>query len=78
LGSGNSDRLQPLTCLKQIDQMIAQGNEIVLDVIRETGVLLGIAIANLANILNPEMVVLFGGVTNLGELFVEPFKKEVE
>ena len=57
--------------------MIAQGNETVLAVIKETGVILGIAIANLANLLNPEMVVLFGGVTNLGESLVGPLKKEV-
>ncbi len=74
---GNGDKLQPLTNLKQIDQMIAQGNETVIEVIYETGVILGIAIANLANLLNPEIVVLFGGVTNLGESLVGPLKKEV-
>ncbi|MCP4268290.1 MAG: ROK family protein [Candidatus Brocadiaceae bacterium] len=73
----NSSGLQQLSDLKQIDQMIEQGNETVLDVIKESGVILGIAIANLANLLNPEMVVLFGGVTNLGEPLIEPLKKEV-
>ncbi len=77
LERSNSDRPQLLTNLKQIDQMIAHGNETVLDVIKETGVILGIAIANLANLLNPEMVVLFGGVTNLGETLLGPLKKEV-
>jgi glucokinase len=74
---GNSGKSQLLTNLKQIDQMMAQGNETVLAVIKETGVILGIAIANLANLLNPEMVVLFGGVTNLGEPLIGPLKKEV-
>jgi glucokinase len=69
---------QPLTNLKQIDQMVMQGNEIVLNVIKETGVILGIAIANIANLLNPEMIVLFGGVTNLGENLVGPLKEEVK
>ncbi len=77
LERSNSGRPQLLTNLKQIDQMIAQDNETVLDVIKETGVILGIAIANLANFLNPEMVVLFGGVTNLGEPLIGPLKKEV-
>ncbi len=77
LERSNSDRLQSLTNLKQIDQMIAHGNETVLGVIKETGVILGIAIASMANLLNPEMVVLFGGVTNLGEPLVGPLKKEV-
>jgi glucokinase len=72
------DKFQPLANLKQIDQMVTQGNEIVLNVIKETGVILGIAIANLANLLNPEMVVLFGGVTNLGANLIGPLKEEVE
>ncbi len=70
--------LQPLTNLKQVDQMATQGNEIVLNVIKETGVILGIAIANIANLLNPEMIILFGGVTNLGEHLVVPLKEEVK
>ncbi len=70
--------LQPLANLKQVDQMVMQGNEIVINVIKETGVILGIAIANIANLLNPEMIVLFGGVTNLGEHLIEPLKEEVK
>ena len=73
-----NDGWQPLTNLKQIDQMVMQGNEIVLNVIKESGVILGIAIANIANLLNPEMIVLFGGVTNLGENLVGPLKEEVK
>ncbi len=58
--------------------MVMQGNEIVINVLKETGVILGIAIANIANLLNPEMIVLFGGVTNLGEHLIEPLKEEVK
>lgn len=78
LEEGGKGGLEPLTNLKQVDQMIMQGNEIVLNVIRETGLILGIAIANIANLINPEMIVLFGGVTNLGEHLVEPLKEEVK
>ncbi len=72
------DKLPPLTDLKQVDQMVMQGNEVVLNVIKETGIILGIAMASLVNLLNPEMVVLSGGVTNLGEKLIEPLKKEVK
>ncbi len=75
---GGSGSAEPLTNLKQMDEMVMQGNEIVLNVIKETGVILGIAIANIANLLNPEMIVLFGGVTNLGEHLFEPLKEEVD
>jgi len=78
LEEGGKGGLEPLTNLKQVDQMIMQGNEVVLNVIRETGLILGIAIANIANLINPEMIVLFGGVTNLGEHLVEPLKEEVK
>ena len=77
LEEGSNSSVKPLTNLKQVDQMAMQDNEIVLNVIKETGAILGIAIANVANLLNPEMVVLFGGVTNLGEHLFEPLKEEV-
>ncbi|MFN3466134.1 MAG: ROK family protein [Candidatus Brocadiales bacterium] len=46
--------------------------------IKETGLILGIGVANVANLLNPEMVVLSGGVTNLGEYLFGPLREEVE
>jgi glucokinase len=74
----DKDKFQPITKLKQLDQLVMQGNEIILNVIKETGVIVGIAVANLANLLNPEMVVLFGGVTNLGENLITPLREEVK
>ncbi|MFQ5686357.1 MAG: ROK family protein [Candidatus Scalindua sp.] len=78
LEEGDNGKFKLLTNLKEIDQMLIQGNEVVLKIIKETGVILGIAIANLANLLNPEMVVLFGGVTNLGANLIGPLKEEVK
>ncbi len=69
---------QACVTLKQINEMASQGNDIILSVIKETGIILGIAVANLANLLNPEIVVLFGGVTNLGDNLIKPLKEEVE
>ena len=74
----DKDKFQPIEKLKQLDQLVMQGNEIILNVIKETGVIVGIAVANLANLLNPEMVVLFGGVTNLGENLITPLREEVK
>ncbi len=73
-----NDSLKPFTNLKQVDQMVMQGNRTVINVIKETGILLGIATANIVNLLKPEMVVLFGGVTNLGEHLIGPLKEEVK
>jgi len=44
--------------------------------LEETGVLLGIAVANLINIFNPELVVVGGGVTRAGRLIFDPMKAE--
>ncbi len=74
----DNDSLKPLTNLKQVGQMVMQDNRTVINVIKETGILLGIATANIANLLNPEIVVLFGGVTNLGEHLIVPLKEEVK
>ncbi|MDR4505169.1 MAG: ROK family protein [Candidatus Scalindua sp.] len=62
---------------EDISNMAAQGDDRVLPVIEETGAILGIAVANLANLLNPEMIALFGGVTNLGDKLFIPMKEEV-
>lgn len=45
------------------------GDELALEVFRRMGVYLGIGLANLINILNPEMIVIGGGVVNGWELF---------
>lgn len=62
---------------EDISNMAEKGDERILSIIHETGAILGIAVANLANLLNPEMVALFGGVTNLGEKLFTPMKEEV-
>ncbi|MEX2609922.1 MAG: ROK family protein [Gemmatimonadota bacterium] len=47
------------------------------EVMRETAKLLGSAVANLINILNPEMVVIAGGVTRAGDHLFVPLRAEV-
>jgi glucokinase len=41
------------------------------------GTLLGVGIANLANIFNPELVVVGGGVAAAGDLLLEPARRQV-
>lgn len=54
-----------------------EGDELALEVFRRMGVYLGIGLANLINILNPEMIVIGGGVVNGWELFERHMKHEV-
>jgi glucokinase len=53
------------------------GDEVALDVVRETARLLGAGIANLLNIFNPDVVVIAGGVTQAGDSLFSPLRKEV-
>jgi glucokinase len=55
-----------------------QGDELALEIFRRMGVYLGIGLANLSNILNPEMIVIGGGVVNGWDLFEKHMLHEVE
>ena len=46
-------------------------------IITEAGTYLGVAIANLVNLVNPSMVVVGGGVAQLGDLLLEPIRHAV-
>jgi glucokinase len=54
-----------------------RGDELALEVFRRMGVHLGVGLANLINILNPEVIVLAGGVANGWELFEKYMRQEV-
>jgi glucokinase len=55
-----------------------QGDELALEIFRRMGVYLGIGLANLINILNPEIIVLGGGVVNGWALFEKHMHQQVE
>lgn len=55
-----------------------KGDELALATFRRMGVYLGIGLANLINILNPEMIVIGGGVVNGWDLFEEHMHQQVE
>lgn len=56
---------------------IVAGDTYAKEVMRDTAKFLGSGIANLINLLNPEIVVLFGGVTRAGDHLLEPLRHEV-
>jgi len=55
-----------------------QGDELALEIFRRMGVYLGIGLANLINILNPEIIVIGGGVVNGWALFEKHMQQQVE
>src|SRR6266576_3952758 len=54
-----------------------KGDELGLEVFRRMGVYLGVGLANLINILNPEMIVIGGGVVSAWELFEKHMHREI-
>jgi glucokinase len=54
-----------------------QGDALALKVMQRMGFYLGVALANLVNLLNPEMVVIGGGVANGWNLFADEMRKQV-
>jgi glucokinase len=53
------------------------GDELALEVFRRMGVYLGIGLANLINIINPEMIVIGGGVANGWDLFEKHMHQQI-
>lgn len=63
---------------KELMQLAANGDNKAKKIWKELGKNLGIGIANLANILNIEMVVIGGGLSNAWDLFIDYTKDEVK
>jgi len=78
LNFNNNDNLLESLRLKSIFESARKGDKLTKDIVEEAISYLGIAIANIANILNPEMVVLVGGITNEGDKLLTPLRGEVK
>jgi glucokinase len=55
-----------------------ENDELAVSVLKETGRILGAAVASIINLLNVEVVVLGGGVMAAGDLILEPIRKEAQ
>lgn len=53
------------------------GDKLANDLIEQLGYYLGVGLANLINIFNPQLVVIGGGVSRMGEMILEPARKTV-
>ena len=60
-----------------VTELAHDGDEAAIGVLRTIGSNLGVAIASLVNIFNPEVVVIGGGVIAAGELLLAPARDEV-
>lgn len=63
---------------KIVAEAAKEGDEFALEIWRETAKYLGIAIGNLINIYNPEIIIIGGGVAQAGNFLFEPLKRVVK
>ncbi len=58
---------------------LEEGDEVVRDVLAQAEYYMGLLVANVVNMLDPEVVVLGGGVVErLGERYIEPVRETAE
>jgi glucokinase len=60
-----------------VTELAHDGDRAARDVVALVGMRLGVGIANLVNALNPEVVVIGGGVIGAGDLLLEPARTVV-
>jgi glucokinase len=62
---------------KTVTELARQGDALAAEVIAEAGRHLGVALASLANIFDPDVFVIGGGVSAVGDLLMEPARREL-
>jgi glucokinase len=70
-----SRALKTATSTRELIQLARQGSPAAKKIVAQAGEYLGIALANLVSILNPEIIVIGGGVSAAGNLMLSPAKK---
>ena len=64
--------------VKKVFSAAKKGDEVALEVINQTATYLGVGMAGIVNLLNPEVVVIGGGITDGGAGFVETVAEEIK
>ena len=68
------DKISPRT----IKECCDQGDELAIEVYRRTGEMLGLGLANYASIVDPEAIILTGGISHAGNWLLDPTLESFE
>ena len=63
---------------KAVFDIAQAGNQKAQELLNQAGRYIGIAIANVINLIDPQAVILNGGLINAGEILINPLKEIVE
>ncbi len=58
-----------------VGEAAQQGDHLALEIVQKAAEYLGLALAGVANVLDPELIVIGGGVSELGDLLLEPTRQ---
>jgi glucokinase-like ROK family protein len=72
--------IRPVDSIQSKDVIAAacNGDLVAQQILSETGAHLGTAIAGLVNLFNPSMIIVGGGVSQIGDLLLEPIRQTVQ
>ncbi len=73
IAGGDPENVTP----REMAEAAAAGDENVVDALQRAGAYLGIGIANIVTAIHPEVVVVGGGVANLGDVLLDPARETV-
>ncbi len=60
---------------KEVVNAAQAGDPMAVEVIRRAGQWIGLAVANLVHLFNPQRIIMGGGVTNAGDLLLDPIRE---
>ncbi|NOY77659.1 MAG: ROK family protein [Calditrichaeota bacterium] len=63
---------------KLINELAQEGDALSREILRETGELLGVALTSVVNLLNLELIVIAGGISNAGEILFQPIRQKIK
>lgn len=81
LNKGNTSKhfhLQTNSTVENIGRAAKAGDHLAIEIMQETGFYLGVGMANFANLFNPDMIVLTGGVSRTGDILTGPAEAEMK
>ena len=68
----------PKLSQRTIDECCDSGDEMAIEVFRRTGYMLGLGMANYASIIDPEAIILTGGISHAGKWLTDPANESFE
>jgi glucokinase len=73
-----SNNLIDMVDARMVGQAALQGDNLAVSIVQRAGYIIGLGIVSLLHVFNPQVVVIGGGVTNVGDLLFDPIKETVQ